>query len=101
LSACAPVPDRLPPAKGIELELAEKLVRRLGGAGNLAQLEPCQSRIRVQVRDPELVDVPGLKAMGAYGVVISGWVVQVVIGGDAETLVADMRRLTASRLAAA
>jgi PTS system N-acetylglucosamine-specific IIB component len=77
------------------------LVQRLGGAANVTHLEPCQNRVRVQVVNPALVDVPGLKSMGAYGVVISGWVVQVVIGANTEALVAAARRLACPELAAA
>jgi hypothetical protein len=39
--------------------------------------------------------------MGAYGVVISGWVVQVVIGANSEALVAAASRLTSPSIEAA
>jgi PTS system N-acetylglucosamine-specific IIB component len=77
------------------LELATRLVQRLGGAANLQRLEACLNRVRATVADPALVDVPGLKAIGAYGVVISGWVVQVVIGANADSLVDGARLVMA------
>jgi PTS system N-acetylglucosamine-specific IIB component len=77
------------------VELATRLVERLGGVANLTMFEPCLNRVRVKVADPSLVDVAGLKAMGAYGVVMSGWVVQVVICADTEELSREVERLMA------
>jgi PTS system N-acetylglucosamine-specific IIB component len=58
----------------------------LGGQENIVKLEPCITRLRVVVQDPALVDEAGLKALGAYGVVVSGRVIQVVVGPEAESL---------------
>jgi PTS system N-acetylglucosamine-specific IIB component len=68
------------------LELATRLASCLGGGPNIVALEPCAHRLRARVADPGLVDVPGLKALGACGVVLSGQIVQVVIGQEAEDL---------------
>jgi PTS system N-acetylglucosamine-specific IIB component len=75
------------------LELAAKLLQRLGGAANVTLLEPCLSRVRTTVVNPALVDVPALRALGAYGVVISGHIIQVVIGADTAVLVREMEKL--------
>lgn len=37
-----------------------------------------------------MVDEAALKAAGAYGVVISGTVIQVVVGPEADTLASDI-----------
>ena len=69
---------------------AEKILAALGGAANLVELEPCITRLRVEVVDPSLVDEAGLKATGAYGVVLSGAAVQVIVGPEADTLASEI-----------
>jgi PTS system N-acetylglucosamine-specific IIB component len=63
-----------------------EVIALLGGDANITDLEPCITRLRVQVKDPARVDQEGLKAAGAHGVIVSGRVVQVVIGPGAEDL---------------
>jgi PTS system N-acetylglucosamine-specific IIB component len=69
---------------------AEDIVAGLGGADNIVDIEPCTTRLRTEVSDPGLVDETALKAAGAYGVVRSGTVVQVVVGTDADTIATDI-----------
>jgi len=76
---------------------AEQVVNHLGGEGNIVDLEPCITRLRVEVSDPTQVNEAGLKAAGAFGVVVSGRVVQVVVGPEAENLAADIGKLSQSR----
>ncbi len=59
---------------------AEQILAALGGDANVLDLEPCITRLRVEVENPDLVDEAGLKATGAFGIVRSGKVVQVVVG---------------------
>ena len=72
---------------------AEKLVAGLGGAANIVELEPCITRLRTEVEDASLVDEAALKAAGAYGVMRSGTVVQVVLGPEADTIASDIEDL--------
>lgn len=65
----------------------------LGGASNIREIEPCITRLRVEVADPRLVDDAALKAHGAFGVVRSGNVVQVVVGPEADDLAAAIEAL--------
>lgn len=65
----------------------------LGGAGNILEIEPCITRLRVEVADPHLVDDASLKQHGAFGVVRSGRVVQVVVGPEADDLAAAIDAL--------
>ena len=62
----------------------------LGGAANVLEVEPCITRLRVEVADPSLVDDAALKPHGAFGVVRSGHVVQVVVGPEADDLAARL-----------
>ena len=74
---------------------ADNILAALGGNTNVVELEPCITRLRVQVTDPSLVDEPGLKQSGAFGVVRSGRVVQVIVGPEADNLAAEMDLLLA------
>lgn len=69
---------------------AAAIVAGLGGAGNIEEIEACITRLRTEVADPARVDESALKAAGAHGVVVSGNVVQVVVGTEAETLTDDI-----------
>ncbi|MBC7551961.1 MAG: PTS glucose/sucrose transporter subunit IIB [Cellulomonas sp.] len=72
---------------------AEQILAALGGDANILDLEPCITRLRVEVKDASLVDEAALKATGAFGVVRSGKVVQVVVGPEADTLASDIEDL--------
>jgi len=72
---------------------AEQILAALGGDANIVDLEPCTTRLRVEVVDPSLVDEAALKATGAYGVMKSGIVVQVVVGPEADNLALDIEDL--------
>ncbi|MDQ3157790.1 MAG: PTS glucose/sucrose transporter subunit IIB [Actinomycetota bacterium] len=69
---------------------AEQIVAGLGGIDNIVEIEPCITRLRTEVKDADLVDEAALKAAGAYGVVMSGTVIQVVVGPEADTLASDI-----------
>ena len=72
---------------------AARIVEALGGDANILDLEPCITRLRVEVADGALVDARALRAAGAFGVVASGNVVQVVVGPEADTLASDIGEL--------
>jgi len=69
---------------------AQQIVDGLGGLDNIVEVEPCITRLRTEVEDAALVDQAALKAAGAYGVVVSGNVVQVVVGPEADTIASDI-----------
>jgi PTS system N-acetylglucosamine-specific IIB component len=69
---------------------AEDIVAGLGGADNIVEIEPCATRLRTEVSDAALVNEAALKAAGAYGVMRSGSVVQVIVGPEADTIATDI-----------
>ncbi|MDR1187238.1 MAG: PTS transporter subunit EIIB [Bifidobacteriaceae bacterium] len=77
-----------------------KTLECLGGSRNVTDLVVCPTRLRIEVANPAVVDVPGLHAMGAIGVVVSGRIVQVVVGGDAPAL-AELIKAELSQVAPA
>jgi PTS system N-acetylglucosamine-specific IIB component len=72
---------------------AESMVAGLGGAENIVEIEGCITRLRTEVRDGARVDETALKASGAHGVLVSGNVVQVVVGPEADSLAEDIQDL--------
>jgi N-acetylglucosamine PTS system EIIB component len=75
------------------LSKAQQIVDGLGGAENLLDVEACITRLRTEVRDGDAVDVAALGGCGAHGVLVSGNVVQVVVGPEADTLAEDIKEL--------
>ncbi|HMC91653.1 MAG TPA: glucose PTS transporter subunit EIIB, partial [Allosphingosinicella sp.] len=69
---------------------ARDLVMAFGGAGNIASLDACITRLRVAVRDPALVDERALTALGSSGVMRVGKGVQAVFGPLSENLKTQM-----------
>jgi len=74
-------------------EQAADILAALGGVANTIEIEPCTTRLRSEVRDTAVVDVKALRAAGAHGVMISGHVVQVVMGPNVDTLATDLEEL--------
>ena len=72
---------------------AAQILAALGGDANVLDLEPCVTRLRVEVEDPARVDERALRAAGAIAVVRSGAAVQVVVGPEADTLASDIEDL--------
>ena len=73
------------------LALAPKYVEALGGADNFVELTNCVSRLRLKIKNPDLINEAELKSLGAIGVVKLKDTVQVVIGADVEFLAAEMK----------
>ncbi|MGW6427447.1 glucose PTS transporter subunit EIIB [Nocardia sp. NPDC055053] len=69
---------------------AEAIVKGLGGADNIVEIEGCITRLRTEVKDASLVDEAALKAAGAHGVLKVGNAVQVVVGPTADSLAEDI-----------
>jgi len=68
---------------------AAAILAGLGGVDNIDEIEPCTTRLRSLVKEPGRA----LRAAGAFGVMVSGRVVQVVIGPSVDTLASDLEDL--------
>lgn len=75
---------------GTANEMAGNLVAAFGGKENITNLDACITRLRVSVADVAKVDQPGLKKLGAAGVVIAGSGVQAIFGTKSDNLKTDM-----------
>lgn len=56
-------------------------------------MEPCVTRIRVQVADNSKVDDAALRKAGAHGVMRMGSAIQVVLGPQADNIESEIRKI--------
>ncbi|UZD61327.1 PTS glucose/sucrose transporter subunit IIB [Brevibacterium sp. JSBI002] len=82
-----------PEMKVTDMDKAAQILAGLGGADNIDDIEACITRLRVEVDDDSLVNEQALTAAGAFGVVVQGSAVQVVVGPEADNLVDDIEDL--------
>jgi PTS system glucose-specific IIC component len=59
---------------------SRQIVWALGGRGNISKLDNCITRLRVEVKNPNLVNSKTLKNLGAAGVVERGQAIQAIFG---------------------
>lgn len=72
--------------------LAAEYVNALGGLANLAAIDNCVTRLRLQVRDIARIDEPALKRIGAAGVIrMGGNSLQVIVGSQVEFVANAMK----------
>jgi PTS system N-acetylglucosamine-specific IIB component len=74
-------------------DTAQQVIDGLGGGDNITSMEPCITRIRVQLKDKSLLDEKALKKAGAHGVMKMGDAVQVVMGTKSDNIEAEMRSI--------
>ena len=65
----------------------------MGGKENIKHLDACITRLRVEVNDKSKVDVEGLKALGASGVLEVGNNMQAIFGPKSYQIKHDMARI--------
>lgn len=67
-------------SKNLPNELSGIIIRALGGKSNIISVDNCFTRLRVELKDMQLIDEPALKSTGAKGVVKNRSEVQVIYG---------------------
>ncbi len=72
---------------------AEQVLAGLGGKDNIKTMEPCITRLRVELNDMSKLDEGALKQAGAHGVMKMGGALQVVMGTQSDNIEAEMRRI--------
>ncbi|NKF50236.1 PTS transporter subunit EIIC [Shewanella sp. WXL01] len=73
------------------------MIGALGGKDNITELSACLTRLRISVKQADIIDKTRLMALGAKGVVVVGQGVQVVYGTKAETIRKLLQRYMESR----
>ena len=72
---------------------AAAILAALGGVDNIDEIEPCTTRLASRTSERSRVDAAGQRAAGAFGVMISGRVVQVVVGPHVDLIATDLDEL--------
>ena len=73
--------------------LADQILERVGGSTNIAYLAHCMTRLRMTLKDRELVDMDSIKALdGVKGAQWTGEQFQVIIGQKVPDLYAIVRK---------
>jgi PTS system glucose-specific IIC component len=70
--------------------MAPRLVAAFGGADNIASLDACITRLRVDLVDVERANIAQLKSLGAAGVMKVGSGLQAIFGTRSENLKTEM-----------
>jgi PTS system sucrose-specific IIC component len=65
---------------GKEQQMASSIIEKLGGASNIQTLMHCMTRIRVNLHDPTLVDLAGLKDVDGVLGVVEDDTLQIIVG---------------------
>lgn len=80
-----------PAATGTADAQVTGIIEALGGKDNISDVDACMTRLRVTVKDPEVVkDEAAWKRLGALGLVKKGTGIQAVYGPKADVLKSDI-----------
>lgn len=71
-------------------ELPFNVLKAMGGEENIKHLDACITKLRVEVKEKDKVDVAGLKALGASGVLEVGNNMQAIFGPKSDQIKHDM-----------
>ncbi|HDK3786298.1 TPA: PTS transporter subunit IIABC [Staphylococcus aureus] len=74
-------------------ELPYAVLEAMGGKANIKHLDACITRLRVEVNDTSKVDVPGLKDLGASGVLEVGNNMQAIFGPKSDQIKHEMQQI--------
>ena len=74
--------------------MAEIILEGLGGKHNLTSMDYCMTRLRLEIKDPMLLDEQKIKSCGVAGIIRPGkFSVQVVIGPKAQFVYDEFEKL--------
>ncbi|GEN88830.1 PTS transporter subunit EIIC [Oceanobacillus sojae] len=74
--------------------MAKKILENIGGIDNLVDYENCMTRLRLVVKDADLVNKDKIKQTGAHGVVkIDNQHVQIIIGPAAGSVLGEFKKI--------
>jgi PTS system N-acetylglucosamine-specific IIC component len=81
-----------PAASGAGQSRGGDFVLALGGRGNIRTVDACMTRLRLSLENPNGIDEPRLRALGAKGIVRPGGnALQVVLGPVADQVAGEIR----------
>ena len=74
-------------------EKAMAILNALGGKDNIAHIDACITRLRLEMNRTEKVDQAALKSIGASGIMVSGKNMQVIFGTESDSLKEEIKSL--------
>lgn len=74
-------------------EKAMAILNSLGGKDNIAHIDACITRLRLEMNSTEKVDQAALKSIGASGIMVSGKNMQVIFGTESDSLKEEIKSL--------
>lgn len=80
-------------------ELPSNILTALGGQTNIAHLDACITRLRVEVKDKGNVDKARLKQLGASGVLEVGNNIQAIFGTRSDTIKSQIQDIISGKAA--
>lgn len=78
-------------------ELPNNILVALGGQSNIAHLDACITRLRVEVKDKDNVDKTRLKQLGASGVLEVGNNIQAIFGTRSDTIKSQIQDIISGK----
>ena len=76
------------------LEIAKQIVDLLGGKENVASLDNCITRLRLEIKDNTKVNEKKIKSAGVAGVMRPGKTsVQVIVGTKVQFVADEMKKM--------
>lgn len=75
------------------MSASEQILHALGGWPNISRLDACITRLRVELKDPAVIDSDAMKSAGAHDVIVVGSTAQVVVGPYADDLASQIQEL--------
>ena len=76
------------------VEIAETVLIGVGGKENIVSIDHCVTRLRLEVKDSDLVDEQTIKSAGVPGVIRPGkGSVQIVVGQNVQFIAEEFRKL--------
>ena len=92
-----PTPGRLDEETGAAFdnvsEAAVQLLEKLGGVENIESLDACITRLRLTVKNPDIIEESSLKAIGSKGMIRKGNNLQIIVGTKAEIIADEMKKI--------
>ncbi len=77
-------------------EKAAQILKAIGGGSNLIDLEACITRLRISLKNTDIVDKARLKELGAAGIMHTGPNMQIIFGVESDQIKEEMRILMGS-----
>ena len=74
--------------------MAKKILENLGGTSNIETIGNCMTRLRVEVKNPSLLNLEKIKQMGVRGVVkLSDTRIQIIIGSEVRYIMNEINQI--------